>query len=176
MLIHPQLVAAMKKTALSLLAIAMMAPAFAQNAPPSSNALPPPGMNDPGVDATAVPPAPKLAPKSTPAEAASASNPMTRQIPALPSMHDDRDTTMPSVSVRQEGDNSIQEYRQSGRVYMVIVTPKGGVPQTYMVDDRGRLTDANGAPPVRPVMYKVLEWGKSKPADASADQDDNSGH
>ena len=165
----------MKKSVLSLLAMAVMAPAFAQTAPPS-NALPPPGLNDPGVDATAPAPAPKLASTPAPAPAASASNPMTRQVPALPSMHDDRDTTMPTVSVRQEGNNSIQEYHQNGRVYMVIITPKGGIPQTYMVDDRGRLTDSNGAPPVRPVMYKVLEWGKSKPAEASGDQDDNSGH
>ncbi len=174
----------MKRIVTSLLALAVLAPAFAQNASSSSSSafppgLPPPGMNDPGVDAKTVAPAPKPVLRTTQAApaAASTSNPMTRPIPALPTMHDTRDSTMPTVSVRQDGDDSIQEYRQNGRLYMVIVTPKGGIPQTYMVDDRGRLTDSNGAPPIRPVMYKVLEWGKSKPAESSDDQDAGSdGH
>jgi hypothetical protein len=37
-----------------------------------------------------------------------------------------------------------------------------------MVDPQGRLQPQNGAPPVKPVMYKILEWGKSKPAEASS--------
>ena len=80
---------------------------------------------------------------------------------------------LPDVQVRQEGDQSIQEYRQSGRLYMVVVTPKHGVPQTYMVDAQGRLRDQAGQPPVRPVMYKVMEWGKSPaPQDDRSDSSD----
>ena len=84
-------------------------------------------------------------------------------------MHDEgsvqtgRDQPPPEVRIRQEGDNSIQEYSRNGRVYMVVITPKSGITQTYMVDPQGRLVDEHGMKPVGPVMYKVLEWGKSPP-------------
>lgn len=70
--------------------------------------------------------------------------------------------------MHQQGDNTVEEFKQNGRVYMVVVRPKHGVPQTYMVDPQGRFHAQNGAPPVQPVMYKILEWGKSKPAEASS--------
>jgi hypothetical protein len=35
-----------------------------------------------------------------------------------------------------------------------------------MVDPSGRLVDEHGQKPARPVMYKILEWGKSRPATA----------
>ena len=75
----------------------------------------------------------------------------------------DRDKSLPEIKVRQDGDTSIQEYSRNGRVYMVVVTPKSGIQQTYMVDPQGRLVDEHGVKPARPVMYKVLEWGKPKP-------------
>jgi hypothetical protein len=50
---------------------------------------------------------------------------------------------------------------------MVVITPKSGIAQTYMVDAQGRLVDEHGQKPVRPVMYQVLEWGKSAPATTS---------
>jgi uncharacterized protein DUF2782 len=144
---------------------------------PSTNVPPPPGINDPGVQAVA-PPA-KLR-KAAPA-------PVHRSLDlkpqALPAMHDDgvapsaRDKSLPEIKVRQEGDNSIQEYSRNGQVYMVVVTPKNGIEQTYMVDPQGRLVDEHGKKPVGPVMYKVLEWGKSKPPadDSTAPAQDGSG-
>jgi hypothetical protein len=135
--------------------------ASAQSAP-STNVPPPPGINDPGVRATAPPAKPA---KTTPAPA---SRTLDLKPQALPAMHDDgaaapRDKSLPEIKVRQEGDNSIQEYSRNGRVYMVVVTPKNGIEQTYMVDPQGRLVDEHGKKPVGPVMYKVLEWGKSPP-------------
>ncbi|OOG62800.1 hypothetical protein B0E46_11250 [Rhodanobacter sp. B04] len=134
--------------------------AFAQSAP--TNVPPPPGINDPGVKAVA------------PATAASqGGNPMTREPPALPAMQDagnGRQASLPQIRVRQEGDNTIQEYSHSGQVYMVVVTPKHGIQQTYMVDPQGRLVDEHGKKPVGPAMYKVLEWGKSKPAAADSSE------
>jgi hypothetical protein len=53
---------------------------------------------------------------------------------------------------------------------MVVVTPRGGIPQTYMVDQKGAWTNQAGEP-VKPVMYKVMEWGKGK----SAQDQDNGG-
>jgi hypothetical protein len=130
---------------------------------------PPPSINDPGVKAVAPPATP--AAKSARVAPSPHGNPMDRKARALPSMQDagnGKDTSLPQIQVRQEGDNTIQEYSHSGRVYMVVVTPKHGIQQTYMVDPQGRLVDEHGQKPVGPAMYKVLEWGKSKPATAES--------
>lgn len=159
------------KTFAALIVCALLAPAvFAQSTPPGS-ALPPPGIHDPGVDATA----PTRA--TLPAKVA---QPLDHSALALPGMRDngqviDQDhrraadgAPVPEVSVHQRGDDSVQEYRRNGQLYMVVVTPKSGVAQTYMVDPQGRVLDEHGQKPTRPVMYKVLEWGKSKPAEAGS--------
>ncbi|KRA33350.1 MULTISPECIES: DUF2782 domain-containing protein [Rhodanobacter] len=131
------------------------ASAFAQT--PPTKALPPPGINDPGVHATA--------PAATPAK-----KPLDLKPHAVPSTQanvvaaPDTSDALPDVAVRKEGDNTIQEYRRNGQLYMVVVTPKTGIPHTYTVDPQGRLVDEHGQKPTRPVMYKVLEWGKSPPA------------
>ncbi|MBN8713381.1 MAG: DUF2782 domain-containing protein [Xanthomonadales bacterium] len=132
-----------------------LAIASPQAAPPGP-ALPPPALHDPGVRASA------------PA-AGSVGSPMAPPAVALPSMHDDgtaRDETPPQVTIRQRGDDSVQEYWRAGQLYMVVVTPKNGVPYSYMLDPQGRWVDEHGQKPMRPVMYKILEWGKSRPATA----------
>lgn len=118
---------------------------------------PPPGINQPGVKP--VPPAPAHA-ASTPSERI---DEMRRTL--------DQDA---DVQVRRAGDKVIEEYRRDGRLYMVRVTPPHGVPQTYMVDPNGRLRAVSGAPPVSPVMYKILDFGKP-PASSSSDQGDHGG-
>jgi hypothetical protein len=136
------------------------ASAFAQT--PPTKALPPPGINDPGVHATT--------PAATPAK-----KPLDLKPHAVPSTQanvvaaPDTSDALPDVAVRKEGDNTIQEYRRNGQLYMVVVTPKTGIPHTYTVDPQGRLVDEHGQKPTRPVMYKVLEWGKSPPATAPDD-------
>ncbi|MHB1058425.1 MAG: DUF2782 domain-containing protein [Rhodanobacter sp.] len=180
----------MKTAALLVVASALFASnALAQSAP-STNVPPPPGINDPGVQAVEPPAKPAARPAAKPAirtnraarsPSAHPLNLKPQALPAVPAMHDDgrapsaRDQSLPEIRVRQEGDNSIQEYSRNGRVYMVVVTPKSGIAQTYMVDPQGRLVDEHGMKPVGPVMYKVLEWGKSlPPAEGSsrAAQDD----
>lgn len=164
---------------LAAAALLMFAQAHAQTDParPSQPGLPPPGLNDPGVtpvpETSARPPAEQ--PQSTPAEVTATPLP-GKPIP-LPRAPGDKGPaqTIPDVQVKQEGDRTVQEYRQGGRLYMVVVTPKHGVPQTYMVDNQGRLRDESGQPPVRPVMYKVMEWGKApRPADSQDDGSDDS--
>jgi hypothetical protein len=144
----------------------LAASAFAQTNPattrPSTNVPPPPGMNDPGVKA--------VAPART---ASTAEKPLNLKPQSLPSMQDNgtagkRDNTIPEVAVHKRGDDVVQEYSRSGQVYMIVVTPKNGIQQTYMVDPQGRIVDEHGQKPVRPVMYKILEWGKAKPAEASS--------
>ena len=158
------LVAASVLLASSLFASNVSAQSFSSSVPP------PPGMNDPGVKAVAPPATPTAS--SSRSTATPNGNPMTREPPALPAMQDagsgSRDASPPQIRVRQEGDNTIQEYSHSGQVYMVVVTPKNGLQQTYMVDPQGRLVDEHGQKRVGPAMYKVLEWGKSKPATADS--------
>ena len=140
--------------------------AYAQSSAPGTNAPPPPGMNDPGVKQ--LPPPPKV-PDATVSKSSGGQN--------LPAMQDSgtagdgKHMTLPDVSSHQEGENEVEEYRRSGMLYMVVVTPKNGIPQSYNVDPDGTRHMQTGEAPVHPAMYKVLEWGKSKPAEASSSSD-----
>jgi hypothetical protein len=137
--------------------------ATAQSSAPATNAPPPPGMNDPGVKQ--LPPPPTVPAVRMPQSSGGKS---------LPAMHDSgtaedaKHMTLPDVSSHQEGENEVEEYRRSGMLYMVVVTPKNGIPQSYTVDPDGTRHMQTGQAPVHPAMYKVLEWGKSKPAEASS--------
>ncbi len=160
------------KTAALLAAASLLlaSSAFAQTSAPSNNVPPPPGMNDPGVQ-----------PVAPPAKVAPATKQNTGNQQALPSGDAGNAKQMslpPQVSVHDEDGDEVQEYRRSGMLYMVVVTPKKGIPQTYNVDPDGTRTLVPGQPPVRPVMYKVLEWGKSKPAEADSTEatQSESGH
>jgi hypothetical protein len=68
----------------------------------------------------------------------------------------------PTVTIREEEDRRIEEYRMNGRVYMVKVTPVGGIPYYYIdTDGDGQLeldTDQQALNPVQPVHWKILEW------------------
>jgi Protein of unknown function (DUF2782) len=156
---------------LVVLGVAVASNALAQSASQFPPAPPPPGMNDPGVKAVAPAPAPTPAPSQKsgqPPVSADTAAPMSQS--GSSSAQEPRDAngqTPPQVTVRKQGDDTVQEYRRSGQLYMVVVTPKSGISQTYMVDQKGAWTNQAGEP-VKPVMYKVMEWGNSKSA---ADQD-----
>jgi hypothetical protein len=69
----------------------------------------------------------------------------------------------PEVRIRRdEEDNIVEEYRLEGRVYMVKITPKGGIPYYYLDDDGDgtlELQERDRARyPVKPVYWKVKEW------------------
>lgn len=69
----------------------------------------------------------------------------------------------PTVNIRRdEEDNLIEEYSLNGRVYMVKVTPKLGIPYYYLDDDGdGKLELQAGQEamnPVQPVYWKIKEW------------------
>ena len=72
---------------------------------------------------------------------------------------DDAPTSEPDVTIRQEGDKTIQEYRQNGFLYAIKVTPKGGKPY-FLVRADG--TDANFIRSDQPDMlipsWKIFEW------------------
>ena len=68
----------------------------------------------------------------------------------------------PSVRIRQEEDNLVEEYSRDGQIYMVKVTPARGKPYYYFDEDGdGQLELQPGDEamnPVRPVFWKLKEW------------------
>jgi hypothetical protein len=153
--------------AITIASAAMMASVADGQAYTPGQAPPPPGMNDPGVQATA-----PAASAAAPAPAATPKpdlHPLT--LPAMKSGDSrmGRPASEPTVEIRQQGENTVQEYSRNGRVYMVVVSPKHGLQQTYMVDPQGRLVDEHGQRRATPALYKVLEWGKSRPPAAESD-------
>jgi hypothetical protein len=68
----------------------------------------------------------------------------------------------PTVTIREEEDRTIEEYSYKGQVYMVKITPRGGVPYYYIdTDGDGKLEldlDKQALNPVQPVYWKIKEW------------------
>ena len=101
------------------------------------NILPPPVVKD-GVDSRATPPAKAAAVKKDDAKPANE----------------------PVVSVRKDGETTIEEYRIRGRLYKQRVTPKGG-PAYTLIDEKGegRFTRVDGPELKYSVpMWVLLEW------------------
>lgn len=79
--------------------------------------------------------------------------------PLLAFAADEAVTADPDVTIRTEGDKTIQEYRQNGFLYAIKVTPKGA-PSYFLVRADG--TDANFIRSDQPDMlipsWKIFEW------------------
>ena len=92
-------------------------------------------------------------PPPIPAEAA-------EEMPLPPKIQDEQ--IEPTVTIREEEERLIEEYRMNGQVYMVKITPKGGIPYYYIdTDGDGRLeldVDQQALNPVQPVYWKIKEW------------------
>jgi hypothetical protein len=171
------------KHATCLLALTLLAASSAHaqtsasSAPHFAPAPPPPGMNDPGVNPAKAPAAASTSskPVSSPAELEPSRMPgkpiPMPKVAGVPAPRDAKGETPPDVSVRQQGDNTIQEYKQNGQVYMVVVTPKHGPQQIYRVDPNGKMYDPISRTRVKPVEYKIMQWGNSKPASSSSTED-----
>ncbi|RBJ83168.1 DUF2782 domain-containing protein [Pseudomonas sp. MWU12-2534b] len=72
---------------------------------------------------------------------------------------EDAPSADPQVTIRTEGDKTIQEYRQNGFLYAIKVTPKGGKPY-FLVRADG--SDGNFIRSDQPDMlipaWKIFEW------------------
>jgi hypothetical protein len=81
-------------------------------------------------------------------------------VPIPPKIQEEQ--IVPTVTIREEEERMIEEYRLDGQIYMVKVTPKGGIPYYYIdTDGDGRLEldmDQRALNPVQPVYWKVKEW------------------
>jgi hypothetical protein len=138
---------------LVVLSLGVAALAMAQTTP----VPPPPDIDDLGVaPAASAPPAP---PADAPVHVMPA--PASTALPP---------EATPDVDIRHEGDDTIEEYRRNGQLYMVRIVPKHGVPQTFIdADGDGRLDRNTREGPVAPVYYTIYQWGKPpKPAEASS--------
>jgi len=86
-----------------------------------------------------VPPPPPLPPKAVPPD----------------------DLAIPTVTIRHEEGQTVEEYRLNGALTMIKVTPKKG-PVYYLIDTTGdgdletKWYETEGA--VKPVYYKLFEW------------------
>lgn len=167
------------------LVLALALPAAAQTAQdPKLKDLPPPALNDPGVkagepDRSGQKPIEKPVPydqaqgtQSTPATSDAQGSKVSAA--NLPAMHDDgsavdgRGNPAPEVTVHTEGTDTVEEYRTAGRLTMIRVTPKNGVPYQVMANNEGKLVRDSGTQNVSPVYYKVYEWGAApKPVDSN---------
>lgn len=135
----------------------VLAASSAPTPPPPGSALPPPGINDPGAPPQAVPmPDTGLRPSVAPAARGQDAN---------------GDTSDVAIHTNPKGD-TIEEYRRGGKVYMVRITPKHGVTQTYYYDNpSGSLVHDPRLGPVGPVYYDIYQWGKPKALPADETQD-----
>lgn len=145
--------------ATGLAALALAASVFAQDAAQKAPVPPPPGLDDPGVQS-----------RSAPARAST--TPDLSGLPPLPTLGGERDgrgEPPPTLTTRKQGQDTVEEYRINGKLYMVRIVPRAGVPQTFLADPEGRLHSEPGQPPVKPVYYKIYEWGKPRKAESGDD-------
>ena len=81
-------------------------------------------------------------------------------VPIPPKIQDEQ--LEPTVTIREEEERTIEEYRFNGQVYMVKITPKVGIPYYYIdTDGDGKLeldADKQALNPVQQVYWKVKEW------------------
>lgn len=125
--------------------------ATAQSAPPPPRSgLPPPDINDQGVQAIPLP---------------------SSSIPAseAPSLRAANGEQAPTVAVKTAPNGgTVEEYRHGGTLYMVRITPKNGLTQTFMVNGAtGKLIRDPRMGPVSPVYYTIYKWGAApKPVDS----------
>jgi hypothetical protein len=132
-------------------------PACVLAASPPGSAPPPPGIDEKGVEPSSVAP-------DSEADSVKPTMPDTRPVRDKASRMKDRtaaeiEASTDSVTKRQEGDDTVEEYREKGKIRMVRIIPKKGPAQTYY--DRngdGRLDRNPLDGPVSPVYFTIYEW------------------
>jgi hypothetical protein len=134
--------------------------AFAQSRP-ATDPLPPvqapPSMNDPGVKQVEATQAP-AASAAKPAEKPQDQPTLPPEVQAAAELAE-----LPVVTVRQNGNETVEEYRKKGKLLFVRVLEKHGPTKLY-VDNPAvippNLMQQMSAPSgvVQPVYYKLADW------------------
>lgn len=137
----------------------------ADKKPGKADLPPPPGLNDPGVSTP-----PGTAPGAAGADpAAAAEDPLAPvgkpdsrlvrdKASRTASANADRMAASEVTRRKQDGD-TVEEYRQNGRVWMIRIVPQDGTSRSfYDADGSGRLNRDSGEGPISPVYYSLYEW------------------
>jgi len=77
-----------------------------------------------------------LASLSLCAYAAQPEVPAKADAPPPPAMAADDSADAPQVTINKQTEQTVEEFRANGKLYMIKITPKHGVPY-YLVDERG---------------------------------------
>lgn len=115
-------------------------------------ALPPPNINDPGVTSPAVDARDSVQPAM----------PDTRPVREKSAREAEMASTIrdrAEMTRRQEGDDTVEEYREKGILRMIRIVPPHGPARTYMDQNQdGRLDRDPRDGPVSPVYFTLYEW------------------
>jgi hypothetical protein len=137
--------------------------------PPKADPPPPPAIDAPGVTT----PPPADAQNAAPANAAAPANdqdplaPLPQADTRLVRDRSDRDPDAmrrrmanSEHVVREQDGDTVDEYRQNGKVWMIHIVPQGGGPDATFYDQTGtgRLTRDPRQGPVSPVYFSLYEW------------------
>ena len=133
--------------------------------PPKSDLPPPPGLDDPGVSTTVASPA-ATAPATLPAADEDPLAPPPKPDARLVRDKTSRDASATAqrvassdVTTRKQGNDTVEEYRDHGHVWMIRIVPQNGPTQTFMASDgSGRLVRDPNEGPISPVYYTLYEW------------------
>lgn len=153
---------------LSIVLLSAFASAAAQDRAAANPAVPPvqapPTLDDPGTPAMAQP-APAAAANSAADSKAAPAAAKADDSPGLPAEVQAAANVaeLPVVTVRQQGTDTVEEYRRHGKLYFVRVLSNAG-PTKYYIDDPSQippdmmrqLSGPSGV--VQPVYYKLFEW------------------
>jgi hypothetical protein len=156
----------------TLLALAMTASAQDRADAPAIPAVqPPPALDDPGTPAskTVALPTPEAQARAAVIDtqgAAAASAPAEKPLesPGLPAevQAAANAAELPVVTVRQQGTDTVEEYRKHGKLVFVRVLSNDGPTRLYIDNPRDlppnmqQLSGPSGV--VQPVYYKLFEW------------------
>ena len=136
----------------------------AEHKPKPAEIPPPPGLNDPGVTTSAAPAQDANAPAAATSEDPMA--PLPKPDARLVRDKASRDAASTThrlanskVTVRQQGTDTVEEYRENGHIWMIKIVPQNGPTQTFTeADGSGRLMRDPNMGPVSPVYYTLYEW------------------
>lgn len=97
--------------------------------------------------------------QNTPAQNKSTAQPIPEPPPPPPGFELDP-AAEPQVTIRKRGEDTVEEYRIAGKLYMMKVTPPGGRPY-YLIDERGdgkfaRQESRDSG--TRPPMWVIHSW------------------
>jgi hypothetical protein len=135
------------------------------DAPPRAEAPPPPSMDDPGIGGAQGAPAAPAAQAAEP-PAADPLAPLPRPDARLVRDKASRATSenaqriaASQVTTRRQGTDTVEEYRQNGRIWMIKIVPASGPTQVFLANDgSGRLVRDPNEGPISPVYYSLYEW------------------